>query len=352
MEPTTDTATAAAAAAKPKQYLVDKMILEEDEFEYLTKHVKLYIGMPCYAGLIGFGTVQSLIQFHGLALKLGLQYKIQFNPSESLIPRGRNQMAVEALGDGCTHLLFIDADITFAPWTVIRLLLAKRSIVGAIYPLKKLHLDRLASQKVATADEIQKMNDAQQMQLVGQTAINFCVNALIDHDKQSLLLQPDHQGFMEVSYIPTGFMMIDTNVLKHMRDAKPERKFVNDVPGHAEFDSSSNSHYDWFPVGVYENKKANTRRYLSEDWYFCQEAIDIGYKIYADTVSALIHTGVAMFYGSYGESLFGKEFITTMHGNTDDPRGSLASCFSPLYQGSLPSVVPAATVVADPNNAA
>ena len=53
--------------------------------------------------------------------------------------------------------------------------------------------------------------------------------------------------------------------------------------------------YDFFKVGVHESKETGRRRYLSEDWFFCQLAAEAGYELYADTNVVLKHCGDAIF---------------------------------------------------------
>jgi hypothetical protein len=67
-------------------------------------------------------------------------------------------------------------------------------------------------------------------------------------------------------------------------------------PDNAEDDRSA-KHYvnhghdewDFFPVGVVN------KEYLSEDWYFCDKARALGFKVMLDTRVQLRHEGSAIF---------------------------------------------------------
>jgi hypothetical protein len=60
--------------------------------------------------------------------------------------------------------------------------------------------------------------------------------------------------------------------------------------------------YDFWPVGPYKFPNGFVR-YLSEDWYFCQRARDLGFKIYGDNGVTLRHSGNAVYPLSYQEPL-------------------------------------------------
>ena len=47
-------------------------------------------------------------------------------------------------------------------------------------------------------------------------------------------------------------------------------------------------------MGVYEYQDGH-RRYLSEDWYFCQRWLDLGGDVLVDTRIILQHIGTAIF---------------------------------------------------------
>ena len=56
---------------------------------------------------------------------------------DSLVTRARNKLVTEFLKTDCTHLFFIDADISFEPDDLIRVLAFNKPLVAAPYPIKK-----------------------------------------------------------------------------------------------------------------------------------------------------------------------------------------------------------------------
>jgi hypothetical protein len=52
--------------------------------------------------------------------------------------------------------------------------------------------------------------------------------------------------------------------------------------------------YDFWSCGTYQYADGG-RRYLSEDWFFCQRWLDLGGEVFADTRVVLKHVGMAVY---------------------------------------------------------
>jgi hypothetical protein len=130
------------------------------------------------------------------------------------------------------------------------------------------------------------------------------VNRLRSHDKgiiggvylkKTLPYQPVMNAFIGeegelaiMREIGTGFMMIRRDVFGAFRSMWPEHDYINDD------DEQAGIYHDWFKTGVFRPKGASVRepgRYLSEDYYFCQEAAQLGYKTYLDRSILTQHVG-------------------------------------------------------------
>jgi hypothetical protein len=59
--------------------------------------------------------------------------------NESLITRARNGMAYDFMQSDATHLMFIDADITFDPKDIVRMIDADKDIICGLYPKKEIN---------------------------------------------------------------------------------------------------------------------------------------------------------------------------------------------------------------------
>ena len=118
--------------------------------------VKLLIGTPCYGGQLFSGYFQSMMETAVNLTKLGIEFEMLNIGNESLIPRARNGIVAKFLSnDEYTHLMFIDADITF-PWvSIVKLLLADKDLSGGCYPKKSINWAKVRKNIIQNPD----MND-------------------------------------------------------------------------------------------------------------------------------------------------------------------------------------------------
>ena len=73
-----------------------------------------------------------------------LNIEVIFCKNDSLVTRARNNLVAKAMNDpNMTHIIFIDNDITWDPFDILKLLIADKPIVGGIYPLKSYNFDKL-----------------------------------------------------------------------------------------------------------------------------------------------------------------------------------------------------------------
>lgn len=210
--------------------------------------VKLFCAFPIY-GKPDLCFVESVIS--ELILKQPCPLEIKFVKGESLIPRGRDTLSALFLKSDCTHLLFCDSDQSFTSENVSRLLSHNLPLVGGFVP-KKI-----------------------------EGPIQWAINALANPPPV------DARGLQEVQYIGSGFLLVRRDVFEAMKEEYgDEIWYRNDETGEVEF--------DFWPVGPYTYPDGS-RRYLSEDWYFCQRWADLGGKVYGDTGVIIKHTGEQTF---------------------------------------------------------
>jgi hypothetical protein len=91
----------------------------------------------------------------------------------------------------------------------------------------------------------------------------------------------------------------DEEVGRDMHDPEmvetfPELKYNNDVTGY--FNGSNNEQFYAFFDCIIDDK---SKRYLSEDYAFCQRWLQLGGEIWVDLLCDLSHLGSYNFRGSY-----------------------------------------------------
>ncbi len=240
---------------------------------------RLFIGLPIY-GQVDPWFWQSTMK---LVREFGGEVSIFPLVGDSLIPRARNSITAKFLKSDCTHLLFIDSDIMFSADHIRRILSHDEDIVGGFYPIKR------------------------------DGAFKLCCNTLPSDPG----LRED--GLNPMKYMGSGFLLVDRKVIEKMIEV--HGKDIEYSPDHAREEIE----WDFWRVGVYDYKDGTRRRYLSEDWYFCQVALDLGFKVWGDSRVALKHSGSAIYPLSYQE----KEFFG--HAEKSRPESPCQADSPPLH---------------------
>jgi len=247
---------------------------------------KLFIGTPCYGGMITADYFKSCMQLTAVAATNKVELQFGTIGNESLITRARNTLVQLFMDDEqYTHLLFIDADISFDPNTVMRMIDLDEEIVTGVYPRKTIDWGKV---KIKVSENPNISEDA-----LLATALQYNLNVVNPKNIEV------RKGFIEVLDGATGFMLIKRNVFKKMALAYPNLRFKSDQhlgdPHDKTFGyhNTSDWNYAFFDTVI----EPETKRYLSEDYAFCRLWQKIGGKVYADIASSLVHSGNYNFRG-------------------------------------------------------
>lgn len=143
----------------------------------------------------------------------------------------RNFVVDEAIKNKATHLMFVDADVTFPPYAIKQLLLHDKDIIGGMYHLKRLPL----VDTIKFADE--------NGELVDRTIVI-------------------PEKIFKCAVIPAGFMLIKLSCLGQIR--RP-----------------------YFEFGV----EADGTSITGEDVMFCKKARKAGLEIWCDPTIPMKHIG-------------------------------------------------------------
>lgn len=270
---------------------------------------RLFIGLPIYS--------QVATQFFQclLALQADKQSHVSRMPDGSLnmrmaftvagkpcpidihlcqgdgVARSRNQLTAAFLKSDCTHLMWIDCDIIFTPEHIARLVSHDVPIVGGLYPKKQ------------------------------EGPVEWVINTL------PYMPAVDARKLQAVRYAGTGFLCVQRGVIEQMIEAYPdcaygadygERNLEHNVwPMEVHRDSDSQAHWDAQHLCEYLLTEQGAKfheefstvierlkgllpapkpgRLLSEDYFFCQRAQELGIPVLVDTGCVLSHVGPAIF---------------------------------------------------------
>ncbi|TCP95317.1 hypothetical protein EDC44_1098 [Cricetibacter osteomyelitidis] len=239
---------------------------------------------PSHDGKYFHNYTISLISLISEANRLGMPLQVLLQRGESLITRARNNCVAQFLENKAwTHLFWIDSDIGFSPMAFFRLLLADRDIAAGIYPLKKEDWPAQGLPKGMTQADFEAHYT------------HYTVNAHTADENGILQLNVDNDGFMNVDEAPTGFMVIKRQVFEKMIEAYPNLAYVSD----SDYSKPGEIRYRLFDCAV----DPISKRYLSEDYFFCRLWRDIGGEVAVDVQSNLTHQGAKLYSGSFAQSL-------------------------------------------------
>lgn len=247
----------------------------------------IFVGTPMYGGNCSGLFTKSCNDLAMLCASAGIKIRFYYLFNESLVQRARNYVVDEFLRSDCTHLMFIDSDIHFNARDVLGLLGIQThdpenfNIMTGPYPKKT-----IAWEKVHAAAKAGK-GDANPFDLENYTS-DFVFNPVMGQKGSFKLSDP-----IEVSEAGTGFMLIPRDTLDKYRDAYPELRYKPDHVRTDNFDGERDitAYFDCII-------DPESRRYLSEDYFFCRKAREAGLKVWMCPWMQLNHIGMHIFKGN------------------------------------------------------
>lgn len=249
---------------------------------------KLMVATPMYGGVCNGQYAKAMCDMTGTFTKNGIELRSYFLFNESLITRARNYCVDEFMRSDCTHLLFIDSDIAFNPQDVIALLALQSDdspydVIGAPYPKKCITWEKI---KQAVDKGVADENPNALEDYVG----DFVFNPVLNEGESQRTLRLDEPA--DVLEIGTGFMMIRRKTFERFNDAFPDKSYKPDHVRTKHFDGTRE-------IMMYFQAEIDpkSKRYLSEDYWFCQKIREIGGHVYICPWMHLQHAGYYNFNG-------------------------------------------------------
>ena len=258
----------------PKTVNVDLNVLRQK---------KLMIATPMYGGQCYGQYTRALYNTAVKASQLGVQVTPFFIYNETLIQRARNYCVEAFLQSDNTHLLFIDADIA---WNVDELFMMlnlcnadDHQIVCGPYPKKE-----IAWEKIKRAVDIGAANEDP------NNLSNFVGDFVFNTSSNTAIIMDDE---FKVNEAGTGFMMVHRAAFEKIAAKYPKKTYKPDHLRSDMFDGKKEI-YIYFDCAV----DPQSKRYLSEDYYFCHQASKAGIDIWMCPWVQLTHTGTFEFAGT------------------------------------------------------
>jgi hypothetical protein len=235
--------------------------------------VSVQVCTPCYGGMANIVFFNSLLKLQTACAERGVGLEIKLTGGDALVTRARSRMACDFLETDHTHLLFVDADIGFDPGHLFRLLDFDKPLVGGVYPLKTTLWDKVADAARRGVKDIQA------------ASLGYVVR-FMPSENQSVELE---DGFGQVAYLATGFMLIRREVLTRVAEAHPDLASVI-----VDMNAAPKRTVMFFETMI----EPESREHLSEDYAFCRRWRDVGGEVWADFQTRMTHVGHAQYTGS------------------------------------------------------
>jgi hypothetical protein len=249
----------------------------------------LFVATPMYGGMCAGMYTKSCADLSAICTQYGIPIQFYFLFNESLITRARNYCCDEFMRSSSQHMMFIDADIGFNPQDVIAMMALqanepeKYNIIGGPYPKKCISWEKI---KLAVDKGMADEDPNALEKFVGDYVFNPKGN------QQSIQISEP----CEVLEIGTGFMMIEKKAMQKFADTYPQYLYKPDHVRTEHFDGSRE-------IMMYFQAEVDpaSKRYLSEDYWFCQKAQAADISTWFCPWMKLQHVGSYIFGGSLAD---------------------------------------------------
>lgn len=254
------------------------------------KQRKLFVATPMYGGQCAGMFAKSCADLSAICTQYGIPLQFYFLFNESLITRARNYCCDEFMRSGASHLMFIDSDIGFNPQDVIAMMALqsqdeeKYEIIGGPYPKKCISWEKIVQ---AVNKGLAEENPNVLERFVGDFVFNP------KGGQQSIPISEP----CEVLEIGTGFMMVTKKAMEKFFDTYKDQYMYKPDHVRTEHFDGTREILQFFQAEI----DPVSKRYLSEDYWFCQKAQTAGIKTWFCPWMKLQHVGSYIFGGSLAD---------------------------------------------------
>lgn len=274
------------------------------------KSRSILVATPCYGGQTFADYTQSSLRLLNACNAQRVPIGFVFLKSDSLIPRARNNLAHTFLKSDFTHLMWIDADITFDPDDLLRMLATSSpdpeddpyDVLCGIYQKKEINWEYVhrAVKQGASPEKLKYFTS--------QPVLNASIT------KEQFEAAAREQRPLEVTESGTGCMLVrratldkiaahfDEERIKEYWQRQIKKHFfpVREIAAHFGFWYQADhpgSRFEGETIAGFFNLIVHPtqNRLLSEDYSFCWRAQQAGLRIWVDLFTRLGHTGTHVF---------------------------------------------------------
>jgi len=264
--------------------------------------ISIFVATPVHSDVsIHYYKASLEFQKECFVRKIPVMFQVM---KSSLVTQGRQLCVSGFMGTKCTHLLFIDSDISFNYKMVERMLNYDKDICLVPYPIKGIDFEKIKTR-------IKQGSTLDPKVLGNQYTLSV-------PDPNNVKVE---NGFIEVERGPAGCMLIKRSVIDTLIKEYPE--FT--IKQHTLIDGKlvTREHmYNFFDT--YWDPKEKT--YTGEDFYFCKLAKHAGIRMYALVDEYISHHGEYSYTGRLVDEFKKNDTCTQIEGkiiNSDIDPSSL-----------------------------
>jgi hypothetical protein len=227
--------------------------------------------------------IESMVASSSLLTKIGINFEFWAHSGDSYVDRARNTVCSRFLDSNGDYLLFVDSDMAWEPLAIPKILTSPYDVTGCAYPLK---------------------NNWDQ----------WGVSLKYDSSGKPII---DSEGFVEVPWIPAGFMLLTRRAIEKMVKLCSD-DFYYDVSANSK--TPLKKYYNLFKC---DNDKTGEIRFRrGEDVNFCKVWTDSGEKI-------LLYPDIE--FGHYGTKEWSGKFKTALDEILKPKEPELVSIVIPCF---------------------
>ena len=255
--------------------------------------MKIMIATPAYGGQVTTTFADTLVwlyeHFREKHPHVALKHKFL---SLSVLPFMRNLYASLVMQDeSYTHLLFVDADMGFAPSLIERMLAADKPVVGAMAPHRRLDLAKFYALHGEIADPaVARLVAAD---YVNAGAIDFSGTGATGDSAHTANLTIDGPC-IRVHKTGAGIMLIKRAVFGAIRERYPDLWCERIEDTYANFGLTSGV------LQCFEPMPDEHGLYGGEDSAFCRRWVEgCGGEIWSVVTETIVHVGIEKHVGNF-----------------------------------------------------
>ena len=241
----------------------------------------ILIATPAYGANVKIQYMESILRTVQAFQRRGLRYDFRGTVNAEVVTARNFLASVMYERPQYTHLLFVDADMAFAPASVEKLLDAGKPLIGCIYPKKRLSASTFARAARAHADD--------------STALASAFDFVVRHPAGTKRVQVTN-GICRVLGLGMGLTLIERRVFVDLLA-------TGKIATNAKHDLGPDG-LDGPLYGFFDPLQSEGSQYVSEDFSFCERWVRLcGGEVLALPAEEISHIGDFTYRASYLDRL-------------------------------------------------